>query len=154
MQQRQKRSKKSKKNQKNQPNRQRSPSSKRRSQVIKQVPRTRSPVPDQNQEDDIWCVRRSERIFLLDAGVVKSSSLSSPPERQEANTSGTSQRAKPEKRRRQKLVSVLRKCSRAVGVTPNDTDSDDQGSDSTENVPLSRLSAAAKGGSVVNVSSC
>lgn len=147
-------------------------------------------------EDDIWCVRRSERIFLLDAGVVKSSSLSSPPERQEASTSGTSHRAKPEKanaatpstskaqphtsgkattsaagssyapsecasepsrtascssastvRRRQKLVSVLRKCSRAVGVTPNDTDSDDQGSDSTENVPLSRLSAAAKNNS-------
>ncbi|KAH8037408.1 hypothetical protein HPB51_009963 [Rhipicephalus microplus] len=98
-------------------------------------------------EDDIWCVRRSERIFLLDAGVVKSSSLSSPPERQEASTSGTSQRAKPEKRRRQKLVSVLRKCPKAVGVTPNDTASDDQGSDSTENVPLSRLSAAAKSSS-------
>uniref|UniRef100_A0A131XEM7 Putative phd finger transcription factor n=1 Tax=Hyalomma excavatum TaxID=257692 RepID=A0A131XEM7_9ACAR len=95
-------------------------------------------------EDDIWCVRRSERIFLLDAGVVKSSSLTSPPERQETSTS---QRAKPEKRRRQKLVSVLRKCSRAIGPTPNDTDSDDQGSDSTENVPLSRLSAAARSGS-------
>ncbi|XP_049515568.1 trinucleotide repeat-containing gene 18 protein-like isoform X2 [Dermacentor silvarum] len=100
-------------------------------------------------EDDIWCVRRSERIFLLDAGVVKSSTLSSPPERQESSSGGTSQRTKPEKRRvaRRKLVSVLRKCSRAVGPTPNETDSDDQGSDSTENVPLSRLSAAVRSGS-------
>lgn len=152
-------------------------------------------------EDDIWCVRRSERIFLLDAGVVKSSTLSSPPERQETSSGGTSQRTKPEKangttptaskaqpppsakattgaaapssplecsepprtdpnsnassssaptvRRvaRRKLVSVLRKCSRAVGPTPNETDSDDQGSDSTENVPLSRLSAAVRSGS-------
>lgn len=98
-------------------------------------------------EDDIWCVRRSERIFLLDAGVVKSSTLSSTPERQDpAGSSSSSQRGKTEKRRvaRRGLVSVLRKCTRTVGPTPNDTDSDGQGSDSTENVPLSRLSAAAK----------
>ncbi|KAK8774569.1 hypothetical protein V5799_010898 [Amblyomma americanum] len=96
-------------------------------------------------EDDIWCVRRSERIFLLDAGVVKSSTLSSTPERQDT-ASSTTQRSKPEKRRvaRRGLVSVLQKCTRVVGPTPNVTDSDDQGSDSTENVPLSRLSAAAR----------
>lgn len=98
-------------------------------------------------EDDIWCVRRSERIFLLDAGVVKSSTLSSTPERQDPAGSGSSsQRGKTEKRRvaRRGLVSVLRKCTRTVGPTPNNTDSDGQGSDSTENVPLSRLSSVAK----------
>ncbi|KAG0412639.1 hypothetical protein HPB47_010231 [Ixodes persulcatus] len=142
-------------------------------------------------EDDIWCVRRSERIFLLDAGVVKSSTLSTTPERQDATTSAgggsarggkaadkaadktspaavpkTSSKSVPQPERpvlsaakpapsappkrpttRQGLVSVLRKCGRrSAGLTPNDSDSDenDRGSDSAENVPLSQLTSTVR----------
>ncbi|CAN8007702.1 unnamed protein product, partial [Ixodes pacificus] len=109
-------------------------------------------------EDDIWCVRRSERIFLLDAGVVKSSTLSTTPERQDATTSAGGSSARggkaadkaADKKRpttRQGLVSVLRKCGRrSAGLTPNDSDSDenDRGSDSAENVPLSQLTSTVR----------
>lgn len=99
-------------------------------------------------EDDIWCVRRSERIFLLDAGVVKSSMLSSMEDQQEKATSvGGTSRNKSDKKRlaRRGLVSVLQKCARSGGLSPIRSNSEDgQGSDSAENVPLSQLSSAAR----------
>ncbi|CAN8002606.1 unnamed protein product [Ixodes hexagonus] len=170
-------------------------------QHVKKNPKSSTKTKDATTksfpEDDIWCVRRSERIFLLDAGVVKSSTLSTTPERQDAtvSASGGSARGKaadkgtdkasiaaplfatfgiaetssksaptPERpvlsaakaapsppsrqtRTRRGLVSVLQKCGRrSAGLTPNDSDSDenDHGSDSAENIPLSQLTSASR----------